>query len=452
MALDLSGVSETQLEDVSVGYLSNCVLLSSEVLSLPGTSDILFYITDVGHLVLANFLVEQVNGNYFLRKNGYSKYPNEECSNVPTNLCMDKCDTSLTYQTLPGYFSQPVESNLSCKFKNFEPEFCSFTTDVTYPNNAQVVANSTQISSNGTSSSEVFEQPFDATVPRLRSDTSVLLLNKAHTTQNEEDCCQEIKLLGRKVRDILIGASDSTGLSNRQDLVLMGHNFSELERFVKRLRQFRRELGLSQIQLSNELARHFNNKAMFSQTLLSRFEKLDVTARSAFKLLPYIRLWMSHTEQQKCVDICERLTVFQKSVPIRAVGKARVNTLTRLGQTNESVQGPVLALVNKPQISDKNAAPSSVHCNSPDVTRVEVSNSTCQLSDPHHKRIRRKRTHFSDNALSVLAQAYAKNSRPTGSDLSRLAMETGHDRESVRIWFCNRRQLEHGQTAKVIDE
>nr|CAH8857565.1 unnamed protein product [Trichobilharzia regenti] len=66
----------------------------------------------------------------------------------------------------------------------------------------------------------------------------------------------------------------------------------------------------------------------------------------------------------------------------------------------------------------------------------------CKLTDPQQKRRRRRRTYFSTEALSILTEFYAKNSRPKGADFGALATRIGCDRESVRVWFCNRRQFD----------
>ncbi|VDP92704.1 unnamed protein product [Echinostoma caproni] len=71
----------------------------------------------------------------------------------------------------------------------------------------------------------------------------------------------------------------------------------------------------------------------------------------------------------------------------------------------------------------------------------EHSGSDCRLTDPETRLSRRERTHFTVATRAILAAAYEKNPRPKGQELTRLAMETGHNRESIRIWFCNRRQL-----------
>ena len=44
--------------------------------------------------------------------------------------------------------------------------------------------------------------------------------------------------------------------------------------------------------------------------------------------------------------------------------------------------------------------------------------------------------------LVALEMAFLQNSRPTSAEISRLAEELEMERETVRVWFCNRRQKE----------
>ncbi|KAA3671392.1 uncharacterized protein DEA37_0008787 [Paragonimus westermani] len=70
-----------------------------------------------------------------------------------------------------------------------------------------------------------------------------------------------------------------------------------------------------------------------------------------------------------------------------------------------------------------------------------VAHANCRLENPYSRPERKKRTHFSQEALIVLATSFRKNPRPKGLQLTRLAAKTGYDREAIRVWFCNRRQV-----------
>ncbi len=53
---------------------------------------------------------------------------------------------------------------------------------------------------------------------------------------------------------------------------------------------------------------------------------------------------------------------------------------------------------------------------------------------------RKRRTSFTPQALEILADAFEKNSHPSGSDMTVLANKLSYDREVIRVWFCNKRQ------------
>lgn len=44
--------------------------------------------------------------------------------------------------------------------------------------------------------------------------------------------------------------------------------------------------------------------------------------------------------------------------------------------------------------------------------------------------------------LVALEMSFLRNSRPTSAEISKLAEELEMERETVRVWFCNRRQKE----------
>ncbi|CAH8589624.1 unnamed protein product [Heterobilharzia americana] len=456
MALDLSSVNDASFEDPGSHTVYNCVFLCADLISLPGTNDILFYISEVGHLILANFFVENSNGSYILKKLPSIKSP-QDTSDIPTNLCLDKSFTSQE-ECLPPVSangcSNLLDLNAPPNFGHTDLDAQPSALDCTSVYHAETFAyqNALNIPFPSSSTSLIkpcSEHPVDATVTRSHCDESTATnLNKKELGSPPSSKTRS-NVLGQIVSELMHKMKSRMNTSGDQEIVVQGHNLSELERFVKHLRQFRLSSGLSQVQLSTELAKHYNNRAMFSQTLLSRFEKLRITVRSAYRLLPYLKRWVSHAEQKRCSSIAlEKLSVFQHSVPVRAVGNARAKTLARLGQCRDdaSSTASVLALVTKQAKNNESINNSLSISESLD---SDISESGCKLADPKQKRRRRRRTYFSTEALSVLTEFYARNPRPKGSDFSALASRIGCDRESVRVWFCNRRQLDQECSKKT---
>ncbi|CAH8520871.1 unnamed protein product [Schistosoma turkestanicum] len=456
MALDLSSVNDTSFEENDPNTTYNCVLLSSEVISFPGTSDILFYISEIGHLILANFFVEHSNGSYILKKVPHIKFPHDS-SDLPTNLSLDKSfsnQENTPSQPSVNDCSNVLDLNIPSKFGHMETDIQSSALDCTNICHVQTCSPQTLVNSSSLNISDL-ENPVDATTThRSQHGNNSVNMNKS---KNSSSCIPRSKFLGQIVCELLQKMKNRTKSSENHEIIIQGHNLTELEHFVKRLREFRLRLGLSQVQLSTELSKHYNSKALFSQTLLSRFEKLNVTVRSAYRLLPYLKRWISHTEQNQCGQITvEKLSVFHHSVPVRAVGNSRLTTLARLGRSDHnpssssSTTSSVLALVTK-QVKDPdnvNSCPTDRSSFSEKITS-DISALDCKLPDPQQKRCRRRRTYFSPKALSILSEFYATNPRPKGTDFTELASRIGCDRESVRVWFCNRRQLDHDYSQKV---
>lgn len=60
--------------------------------------------------------------------------------------------------------------------------------------------------------------------------------------------------------------------------------------------------------------------------------------------------------------------------------------------------------------------------------------------NPNSKK-RKRRTSFSPSALEVLNIFFEKNTHPSSSEMTELADKLKYDREVVRVWFCNKRQV-----------
>ncbi|KAA3671393.1 uncharacterized protein DEA37_0008788 [Paragonimus westermani] len=237
-----------------------------------------------GELILTNFSIEHQNGTYVLRKHPQQTDLDANQSDLPTNLSVNrpavtKDDQAQFDSSHFGY--EPVEKSSpkphSLPYSS-EPTACSVPIE-----SREAVANASSHSMVSTSIKawtpflSASEQPVDATV---RRQSSVL---DNEEIQGTVDCTQfEVNngdsnpsILNRLVCHLL----EEHGLDVKHktvsdmltaDLVLSGHNLTALARFARRLSRYRQQVGLSQLQLSNELAEHFNNEAMFSQSLLSR--------------------------------------------------------------------------------------------------------------------------------------------------------------------------------------
>jgi class 6 POU domain transcription factor len=162
-----------------------------------------------------------------------------------------------------------------------------------------------------------------------------------------------------------------------------GVNLDEIREFAKAFKLRRLALGLTQTQVGQALSA--TKGPAYSQSAICRFEKLDITPKSAAKIKPVLEKWMQEAEL-KYAD--------------------------RLG----------LKTGNQQNFAD-----------------LLGSDSTKK---------RKRRTSFTPQALEILNEAFEKNTHPSGTELSgnqgadmtMLANKLNYDREVIRVWFCNKRQ------------
>ncbi|VDM04255.1 unnamed protein product [Schistocephalus solidus] len=278
---------------------------------------------------------------------------------------------------------------------------------------------------------------------------------------------------------------------DQSSLCVEGHNLSELVAFAERLRHFRRKMALSQSQLCQQLSSCFPDQLRFSQSficrygfgklgsgplhiyivllavevpsvhpcrsapLLSRFEKMHVTLRTALNSQPYLRRWLERAELQAG-------SALYVASNRKAVGKSRCSADARLGPSPSTpfaaVDGSSCTSFAEASLLDlrdhqnrglgvshsMSAADCEVRPVDPQQQPTPNSN-IGELEDVSSLPVRRRRktrTFFSIDAVRRLNAYFDRNPIPRGAELTKLASELGYERESVRTWFCNRRQLE----------
>ena len=62
------------------------------------------------------------------------------------------------------------------------------------------------------------------------------------------------------------------------------------------------------------------------------------------------------------------------------------------------------------------------------------------VQDGVQRHKRKRRTVFNQETVAALVAEFEQNSSPTGGQLSDIADRLGLDRETTRVWFCNKRQ------------
>uniref|UniRef100_A0A915EXY2 Uncharacterized protein n=1 Tax=Echinococcus canadensis TaxID=519352 RepID=A0A915EXY2_9CEST len=206
----------------------------------------------------------------------------------------------------------------------------------------------------------------------------------------------EQKLLNQKVKKLASKISKDNFTTNG-NIVVGEYNVTKLALLADRLKRYRTTRTLSQAKLSRKIAETTSGGLKFSQSFLCRFEKLDVTLRAALGAQLYLEQWLDQVELEEQ----EALGTGQRS-PLHS-NEAMIDLLDLRERT---------------------------------VSEADLEPPKCFLPA---RRNRKSRAVFSEAAVEQMIQHFKRNSRPRGEELSRLADSIGYERESVRIWFSNRR-------------
>jgi len=182
--------------------------------------------------------------------------------------------------------------------------------------------------------------------------------------------------------DFMLNQLESNGVPS----VIEGIDLDKVKQFASDFKQARLDLGLTQSQVGADLQ---NTLSSISQSTICRFERLEITAGQVKRLLPALQQWLSSAQERHVASLASVAGV----VPV-----------------NPPPATPIVA-------------PSPVG----DIIKK-----------------RKKRTVFSGSAVLILCAEYAVNSSPSSADMARLAEALGHHKETVRVWFCNKRQKEAG--------
>lgn len=180
--------------------------------------------------------------------------------------------------------------------------------------------------------------------------------------------------------DFMLNQLESTGLPS----VIEGIDLDKVKQFASDFKQARLDLGLTQSQVGADLQ---NTLSSISQSTICRFERLEITAGQVKRLLPALQQWLTTAQERQATSLAP---------PVAD-----------------------LAPVNPPPATPSTAPGDII-------------------------KKRKKRTVFSPSAVLVLCAEYAINSSPSSADMARIAEGLGHHKETVRVWFCNKRQKEAG--------
>ncbi|KAH9282251.1 POU domain, class 6, transcription factor 1 [Echinococcus granulosus] len=186
-------------------------------------------------------------------------------------------------------------------------------------------------------------------------------------------------------------------------------HIEDIRRFARAFKMKRLSLGLTQTQIGRALTA--GDGPAYSQSAICRFEKLDITPKSAQRIKPVLERWLAELEGRRPND-------------------QMASHPTNLGNKN-SVCGSV---GSSPEDSG--------------IYRADCeSDESCAGI-----RKRKSRTNFSADALERLNHEFNINMHPSGTRISQLANQLNYDREVIRVWFCNKRQSFRNSGSRAGDQ
>ncbi|XP_026327524.1 POU domain, class 6, transcription factor 2 isoform X4 [Hyposmocoma kahamanoa] len=183
-------------------------------------------------------------------------------------------------------------------------------------------------------------------------------------------------------QDMLADSPNQPTISQSSSNVVDGINLEDIKEFAKAFKLRRLGLGLTQTQVGQALS--VTEGPAYSQSAICRFEKLDITPKSAQKIKPVLERWMKEAEERSRLDFD---------------GRDNLHNRYASGQNHLT-----------------------------DFIGMEPSKK------------RKRRTSFTPQALELLNAHFERNTHPSGTEITGLAHQLGYEREVIRIWFCNKRQ------------
>lgn len=157
--------------------------------------------------------------------------------------------------------------------------------------------------------------------------------------------------------------------------IMQGVDLEQVKQFASEFKSARLQLGLTQTQVGQALTGTSEDQAV-SQSTICRFEKLEITAMQVKKLLPQLRSWLAEARRRDSAGL------------------------------------PVLS-------------PAS-----------EVSDLSVQAKE---NKKRKKRTMFNPETVNMLTLEFNANPNPPAPDIEEIAERLDLDKETVKVWFCNKR-------------
>ncbi|KAF7490338.1 POU domain, class 6, transcription factor 2 [Sarcoptes scabiei] len=234
---------------------------------------------------------------------------------------------------------------------------------------------------------------------------------------------------------------------------------NEMQEFAKKFKLCRLSLGLTQSQVGQELS---SLGPCYSQSAICRFEKLDITLKSAKKIKPILENWMREAEEKyrhnKLVgplrpEALAEVLANKDSLFLGSLGLGSgINNVSSSGSNSFKISS-ALELVQKQKQQQQQEQLKSKAFDGENVDNDNNNNnsitgnlnesnisSNIQKAFMESNKKRKRRTSFTPAAIEALNRFFERNNHPSGSEMTEISEYLNYDRDVVRVWFCNKRQ------------
>lgn len=247
---------------------------------------------------------------------------------------------------------------------------------------------------------------------------------------------------------IAAASSSSSSAANESPVDLK--TLDGVKQFVEYFKLRRSQLGYTQAKVGQAL--QDIHGSMFSQTTVCRFENMQLSLPNALKLQPILEKWMA-----EAVPLPENKLILKSSKATAATSASVVSPPPSL--TAQVVQGSNVAVTMTTDSNNQGLSPSGVRAtytpssiSRPAFAIPAPVSSPSSASESGSSRRKSKgsnnqRTLISSSDRETLEAMYKTYPKPTPAQMENVGKTLNVSKQTVRIWFCNRRQKENRMKA-----
>ena len=202
-------------------------------------------------------------------------------------------------------------------------------------------------------------------------------------------------------------------------------NVNELQEASKYFKQGRIKLGFTQADVGIALGKLYGKE--ISQTTVCRFEALQLSVRNMIRLKPLLISWLQDEEKKALNE--------NKNDEFSASSGSEYNPDA---SDNEVIKTNAKSVLISP---DANISSGYLSASNLEYLPKNSTFSASMIPSFFGKE-RKKRTNIDESSRKVLEIEFNIKKKPSTGEIIKIAESLHLEKETIRIWFCNRRQKE----------